>query len=78
MDRNALTPVVHIKMDADLAAVASFMQATLPAAKLVHVAQAIGELAPLLWRRYGSEPIDPLELRASSDQSGCAPAGAKE
>jgi hypothetical protein len=65
-----------LKIDADVAAVASFMQATLPAAKLVAVAQAIGELAPLLWRHYDRESIRPLELATSLDPAACKLAAA--
>lgn len=68
---------MEVKMDADVAAVASFMQTTLPAAKLVSVARAIGEVAPLLWRRYDTDAVIPLALLPSPDPAGCKPADAK-
>ena len=63
-----------VEMDESLAAVASFMQATLPAAKLVSVAEALRALAPLLWGSYDREEIRPLAL--SQAPSPCKPAAA--
>ena len=69
--------IPELKMDADVAAVVHYMQTTLPATKLVSVAQAVSDLAPLLWRRYDQEAVLPLELLASSDLVECKPASAK-
>lgn len=52
------------EMDPDLQAVAEFMQANLPVAKLVPIATAIGLLAPILWGRYAADEIVPLLLSA--------------
>ena len=52
-----------IEVDDDVRTVAAFMVANIPTARLVAVAKAIGEMAPLLWGQYASEQIQALRLR---------------
>lgn len=47
---------MRLELDPDVQAVAEFMQASMPASKLVAVAQAMGALAPVLWGKF--EPED--------------------
>jgi hypothetical protein len=54
---------MEIQIDQDVKAVAEFMQRTMPAAKLVGVAEAIAALSPLLWGRHGTEDVSALRLR---------------
>lgn len=56
---------MELRMDADLQSVAEFMQSNLPAAKLLHVAKSLAEVAPLLWGDYAAEPVSALTLRRS-------------
>lgn len=58
--------------DADLVAVAAFMQRNLPAAKLVSVANALAAVAPLMWGHYLSEPVVALALERETI-SACDP-----
>lgn len=48
---------MNLKIDSDVGAVIEIMQRTIPAARLVSVAQAVSELAPLLWGQYEKEGI---------------------
>lgn len=58
-----------IEVDDDVRTVAAFMMANMPAARLVAVAKAIGEMAPLLWGHYTPEPIQALRLRRSPNSA---------
>ena len=53
---------MELVFDPDVKAVAEFMQSTLPATRLVSIANAISELAPILWGRYTRESVDALYL----------------
>jgi hypothetical protein len=52
-----------IDVDVNVLDVAAYMVTNVPAARLVAVAKAIGEMAPLLWSHYTREQIEPLRLR---------------
>jgi hypothetical protein len=52
-------------LDQDVEAVAAYMQASVPAARLVAVASAIEKIAPLLWGHYSQETVRPLTLPAT-------------
>lgn len=54
----------RVEIDPDLHAVAEWMQANIPAARLVAIAGYLNALAPVLWGRYQTEDsnIDPLRL----------------
>src|SRR5258708_19306355 len=56
----------RVVVDADVSAVAAFMQSSISAARLVSVASALAALAPLLCGRFGQEPIEPIVLRDGS------------
>lgn len=72
-----------IEVDENVQAVAAYMVASVPAARLVAVARAIGEMAPLLWGQYPQEqisalrlawaPINPCEPQTRSGAIGLAP-----
>jgi hypothetical protein len=51
-----------IEIDEDVRAVAAYMVASIPAARLVAVAKAMSEMAPLLWSQYIPEPVQPLRF----------------
>ena len=53
---------MELVIDPDVKAVAEFMQANLRADKLRSVAEAVSALAPILWARYESKPIEALFL----------------
>jgi hypothetical protein len=53
---------MELRMDADLQSVAEFMQANLPAAKLVSVADSLSTVARLLWSHLPQEPCLPACL----------------
>jgi hypothetical protein len=55
----------RLVMDADVQAVAEFMQANVRASRLLAVSQWLAVLAPVLWSQYQPEPVIPLLLRAS-------------
>ncbi len=63
---------MNLEIDPDLKAVAEFMQGSLPAARLVAVAQSVAAIAPILWGHYGGEPIQAMRLVAASS-SACDP-----
>jgi hypothetical protein len=57
---------MDLHIDPDLKAVAEFMQGHVPASKLVHIAQNLSALAPLLWGAYQTEQVTALCLRLSA------------
>lgn len=63
---------MDLEMDADVKAVAEFMQHNMAASRLVGVATAIGRLAPILWGRYLADDVQPLNLRGSGDEATCS------
>ena len=46
-----------LEMDEHLKSVVEFMQSTIPAEKIVGVANAISALAPSFWGQYGHDDI---------------------
>lgn len=67
-----------LEMDSDVKKVMEFMQTNMAADRLIGVAAAVGNLAPILWGRYGHEEVHPLLFRYPSLQSaasGSIPAG---
>jgi len=56
----------ELSMDQHVKLVAEFMRAHVPAAKLVNVAQALAELAPILWGKYEREEVRALALMPQS------------
>lgn len=61
---------MRLVMDDDVQRVCEFMQASLPTAKLVAVADGLASLAPLLWGAYQGEAVAALRL-LSEPISGC-------
>jgi hypothetical protein len=53
----------NLVLDDDVHKVIEFMQAEIPAARLVAVAAGIAQLAPIVWEEYQQEPVQPLRLR---------------
>jgi hypothetical protein len=53
-------------LDSDVQAVAEFMQRTIPAGKLMPVAEKLSSLARLLWEKYPQEPCVGLTLAESA------------
>jgi hypothetical protein len=53
---------MHLEVDKDVKHVLEFMQNSMPATKLLSVAKAIAELAPVLWGRFEAESIFALRL----------------
>lgn len=53
---------MQLEIDSDVKVVAEFMQRTVATARLVSVASALAELAPLLWGHYPRERVEPLQL----------------
>jgi hypothetical protein len=53
---------MELVIDPDVKAVAEFMQGSVPAVKLRSVASAVAALAPIIWSRHESDPIEPLFL----------------
>jgi hypothetical protein len=51
-----------IVVDADVRAVAEFMQGRIAASRLVAVANGLAAMAPLLWGTYQPEPVQALRL----------------
>lgn len=73
-----------IEIDSEVEAVVEFMAQSIPASRLVAVANGLAALAPSLWGGYESEGIAPLRLvsspirddrrkPASSSESGLEP-----
>jgi hypothetical protein len=58
-DRPAQT---RVEIDPDLHAVAEWMQANIPASRLVAVAGGLAAIAPMLWARFQSENIQAIQL----------------
>jgi len=48
-------------LDEDVKAVAEFMQNQIPASRLVAVAQAVAQIAPLMWSRYQFNPPEEVD-----------------
>jgi hypothetical protein len=48
--------------DSDVMQVLEFMQSNMPTDKLVSVAKGVAQLAPILWGRYGENPVAALQL----------------
>ncbi len=65
------TSTMTLEMDPDLKAVLQFMQASVPAAKLVGVAREMAIAAPLLWGRYNAEPVIAMALVAAPISGDC-------
>ena len=58
-----------LSADPDVQAVAEFMQACIPTARLVGVAAGVSALAPLLWGHYEAEAVRSLRLRADGPRT---------
>jgi hypothetical protein len=56
---------MKVVVDADVQAVLEFMWASVPATRVVRVAQAIPELARLLWTDDPQEPFMAIRLEPS-------------
>ena len=68
---------MEVVFDPDVKAVAEFMQANVPAAKLMGVANRISEIAGLLWGHYDADDVEamrlvhpPMKDHGSQTQSG--------
>lgn len=63
---------MEVVFDADVQAVADFMQSKIPANRLVSVAEGLSRIAPLLWGQYPAEQVQVLQLQSpaifSSDE----------
>lgn len=57
---------MNVVMDPDVQRVMEFMHNGTAANRLVNVAQGVAALAPILWGRYGSEPVQALELECNT------------
>jgi hypothetical protein len=55
-------PVMNLVLDADVRAVAEFMQCNIVAMRLVPVVKALSEIAPILWGHYQPEEKPVLRL----------------
>lgn len=53
-----------IEANGEIEVLAAFMAANIPTSRLVSVARAIGEIAPLLWGHYSAEEVAALRLVA--------------
>ena len=54
---------MKITLDEHLQSVLEYMQQNIPTGKLVGVAEALPDMARLLWSRYSQEPFHAIELR---------------
>ena len=63
-ERTAPEAKMLVSMDPDLQRIAEIMQTSMAADKLVSVATALGEIAPILWGCYERAEIRPLSLDA--------------
>lgn len=63
---------MNLAMDDDLKIVAGFMQANVPASKLVAVARNLDAIAPLLWGHYAAQAVVPLTISACDLQTQSA------
>lgn len=52
----------RVEIDPDLHAAAEWMQANVPASRLVAVAGSLATLAPILWGQFKAEEIDAVRL----------------
>ena len=55
---------MNVVVDADVKAVAEFMQERIAASRLVAVADGLAAVAPLLWGQYQSQGVQALQLVA--------------
>ena len=62
-------PTHQILIDADVQAVAEFMQTRMAAHRLVGVASEIAALAPVIWGHFPKTDVAGLRLRAIALQS---------
>lgn len=53
---------MKFEVDPDVAAVAEFMQARIPASRLRGVAEELAMIAPVLWKANEREPVKALSL----------------
>ena len=65
---------MKIEIDADVHAAAAMLQQAFPAAKLVGIVEALADVAPALWGRYGRESVAPTALMLSSSLAEQTPA----
>jgi hypothetical protein len=69
---------MQFEVDRDVHAVLEFMQSSIPAAKLVRVAESAAEMGRLLWGKYPQESCSPISLSITkccpslSDASECS------
>jgi len=63
------SPPTELIVDDDVKAALDFLYANVEAAKLVAVAEAVADLAGILWGHYDGEPIEALQLRTLSSQA---------
>jgi hypothetical protein len=61
---HVLLETMNIAIDPDVLAVTEFLQARIPARRLVGVAEAVATLAPILWGQHAPEPVQALRLNA--------------
>jgi hypothetical protein len=57
---------MQIELDADVQRIAEQMQNTIPADKLVSVAESLSRLAPVLWGHHARAELVPLRMRADA------------
>jgi hypothetical protein len=55
---------MELTVDDDVKAVLEMMVSTIPAGRLVAVANGIQKIAPLLWGQFEAEEVNPLTLKA--------------
>jgi hypothetical protein len=55
---------MQFEVDSDVQAVLEFMQANVPATKLVAVSESAAQMGRLLWGHFPKESFDSLSLRA--------------
>jgi ABC-type phosphate transport system permease subunit len=60
-----------IEIDSDVQLVAAYMASNIPAARLVGVAKAMGEVAPLLWGSYETEQLHAMLHRVPDAYVWC-------
>jgi hypothetical protein len=65
LDHNGPAMESRVEIDPDLHAVAEWMQAHVPACKLVGIANALAASAPALWGQYQPETVQGLRLVVS-------------
>jgi len=71
-DEKAATGKCVFVLDEDVQGVLEFMQANIPASKLVAVAQAVSAMAPLLWGHHAPEPVSTVRLIGHPLSAACA------